>query len=326
MTYPLNSCTFSLLAGFALLTSGLSASAAPTADDIITRARALLGTEDQLNGLTTLQYFGDMYDGSDQKVGSIFMEFKKPASQRSEFITANGTEIEATDGFEAWALKIDSNGRKGMAIVQPPQLGAYIDTSYENLFFFHGPQQTRGGVVTLAGEADFHGNKCWKVSFQYSSGLTFTRYFDEQTGELRGTITDLGHTEIIESGKLLAGGISFPDTIKSYSDGKLVRIMRFTHIFVNQPIADEIFEVPTASVLLPDANAPLPSDSAGAAPSAAMPTGVSGAAAPPPADLQAVPAGSAAPGSNNSINVPPATPQTNEQPLMFNIKPTTPSN
>ncbi|MGA2052547.1 MAG: hypothetical protein ABSH19_04470, partial [Opitutales bacterium] len=189
------------------------------------------------------------------------------------------------------------------------------------LYFFRGPLQTRGGIITLDGPADFHGAQCWKVSFKYYDGLTFSRYFDQQTGALRGTVTDLGHTEIIESGKLLAGGIAFPDTIQSYSDGKLVRTMKFSHILVNEPISDSVFEVPSASVLLPTPNetAPAGSPDTSAAP---VPTGVSGAASPPPTDIQAAPAGSAAPGSNNSINVPPATPQTNEQPLMFNIKPT----
>jgi outer membrane lipoprotein-sorting protein len=312
-----------------LLASALTASAAaPTASDVVARARAVYGTEASLDGLTTLQYFGTMYDDKDQPAGSVVLQFKKPASQRSEYTTPTETQIEGTDGYEGWALKIDQNGRKGMAIIQPPQLTAYINSSFENLFFFRGPLQRRGGTITLDGLEDFHGAKSWKVSFVYPDSMTFIRYFDQNNYQLHGTVTDVtdkGQTEIIESGKIMSGGIMFPDTIKAYNDGKLVRTMKFSKVIVNAPLDDKMFEVPSTSILLPPPDAPLPSAQPATGASNPVPAGVTGFNAPAPESTlpSSTPPPTGTPSAANStITSPPATPQQSEQPLMFNIKPT----
>jgi hypothetical protein len=309
------------LAFAALALPGRAAAADPSAESIVARARAIVGSESALVGLTTIKYSGQMFDGNGTMVGTIMMEFKKPGAQRSEFITANGTEIEATDGYEGWALRIDNSGRKGMAIIMPPQLANYINTSYENLYFFRGPQQRRGGTIELAGAGDLNGHKCWKVTFNYPSGLIFTRFFDQATGELRGTMTDDGHTEIVESGKTLAGGINFPSRIDSFSDGKLVRTMKFDKITVNESLDDALFTVPSVSVLA------APPGTQAVVPTAPVASGVAGFTAPPPANTPPPPSATPpASGSSDKINVPPATPQAGEQPLMFNIKPSSGSN
>jgi hypothetical protein len=295
------------LAGLLTLAAATPAlHAAPTADDIVARARAHVGLEDDLNGLTSIVYDGTMYDSKGQNVGSIVMKFKKPRSQRSEFISANGTEIEATDGYEGWALGIDNSGQKKMAIIMAPKLASYIDTSFENLYFFRGPLQRYGGTINYAGTADFQGAHCYVLTFNYPNGLVFTRYFDQQSYQLIGTLTDDGHTLIIESGSLLVNHVTFPTTIQSFSDGKLVRTMKFDKIQINVPLDDSQFDVPDTSVLLPTPGAV--SDSGSAAPADSN-SALGPAATPVPT------------ASNNSINVPPATPQPNEQPLMFNIKP-----
>ncbi len=285
--------------------------AAPTADAIIARARANVGTEDNLNKLTTIIYTGQMLDPAGKNIGSIVMKFKKPRSQRSEFISANGTEIEATDGYEGWALGVDNNGQKKMAIIMAPKLASYIDTSFENLYFFRGPLQRYGGTVNYEGDETFQGAKCYKLSFNYPNGLTFFRYFDQKTYQLVGTVTDEGHTLIIETGSLVVNNVTFPTTIQSFLDGKLTRTMKFTKIVINQPIDDSQFEVPDTSVLLPT-----PGLSPAPAASATSGSGVSTSSS-----LLAPSGAPAASGSGNTINVPPATPQPGEQPLMFNIKP-----
>ena len=301
-----------LLALAALLTLAAATpalNAAPTADDIIARARANVGLEDDLNGLSTIVYTGTMYDATGQNVGSIVMKFKKPRSQRSEFISANGTEIEATDGYEGWALGIDNSGQKKMAIIMAPKLASYIDTSFENLYFFRGPLQRYGGTIDYAGTADFQGAHCFVLTFNYPNGLAFTRYFDQKTYQLVGTVTDAGHTLIIESGSLVVNHVTFPTTIKSFSDGKLVRTMKFDKIEINVPLDDSQFDVPDTSVLMPTPGT-VPASTAGSTAPANNNSTLLGPSATP------VPAA-----NNNSINVPPATPQPGEQPLMFNIKP-----
>lgn len=307
----------SLLALAGLLTLAAATptlNAAPTADDIIARARANIGSEDNLNNLSTIVYTGTMFDSAGQNVGSIVMKFKKPRSQRSEFISANGTEIEATDGYEGWALGIDNSGQKKMAIIMAPKLASYVDTSFENLYFFRGPLQRYGGTINYEGTADFQGAHCYQLSFNYSNGLVFTRYFDQKTYQLIGTVTDDGHTTIIESGSLVVNGVTFPTSIKSFSDGKLVRTMKFDKIEVNVPLDDSQFDVPDTSVLLPTPGA-VPANATttiehGSSTSASDNSSLLGPSATP------VPSA-----SNNTINVPPATPQPGEQPLMFNIKP-----
>jgi hypothetical protein len=276
-----------LLAGFTL---AAPVSASPTAQDVIARARSVLGAEADLAGVNTLQYYGDIYDGKGQKGGSVVLEFKKPANQRSEYTTPTYVQITATDGLEAWSLRTDAKGKKSLVILMPPNLEAFINTSYENLFFYEGPNQVREGSVVLVGPAAFHGVNCWQVTFNYPGSITLTRYFDQATGELRGTVTDNGRTEIIESGKLVVNGITFPNRVTSYSDGVLAHVVVFDKIVVNPPIDDQVFEVPNATELLSPANpAPAPS-----------------------ADILSP--------DNATINVPPATPQPNEQPLNFQIK------
>ncbi len=276
--------------------AAVAAPATPTMDEVIARGRSKIGPEDKLAALETLQYVGNIYDDKGQLSGNLVLQFKKPAAQRVELIMPGYTDVSATDGSEGWFLRTPIDGRKTIAIMQPTQLLSFLDTSYENLYFYRGPEHVRKATSTMSGPEDFRGASCWKVTSSYPGNVTYERFFDVASGDLRGTRAEDGKTEMVEAGHLNAGDLEFPAEVQYYGAGKLIRTVKFTKITVNEPVDDKVFAVPSASSLL------------------SLTTGNSGSA-PPLAT---------GPAADTKVNVPPAVPQPDEQPAVLYLQPAQP--
>ena len=88
------------LLALALGLPGLSA-AEPA---IIAKARAYLGSEEALNQVKTLHYYGELeVEGSESEAPiSVEIIFQKPYRQRSVIISDRGSEITGLSEYDGW--------------------------------------------------------------------------------------------------------------------------------------------------------------------------------------------------------------------------------
>lgn len=216
--------------------------ATPTAAETIARARAHLGGDAALEQVQTLTYRGT-FTTADNREGSIVITLKKPARQRLELVLDGVRRVTAINDFEGWehVSKIDDPEEWGMVLISFDEFRRMRANTWENLFFFRGIEQMHGNVRDL-GLVEFDGRQAHKLIFEYSSNLSYSRYFDPDTGELLATINDRGQ-EIRERGEIMVQGIRFPEEIISLADGRELMRVRFTEIKVNTPVEDSLFEI-----------------------------------------------------------------------------------
>jgi len=220
-------------------------------DQLIAQARAALGPEDKLLAVKTLSLSGKVFDDKDQLLGTIQFIFKKPAHQRSEFHAAGKVAvIEGSNGLEGWLLTSDTAGKLKFTVTKAGPETDNVYTAMENLYFYRATELVRGSEVTSEGPISYRNNPCWKVSFHYPDSVTYVRYFDKTTGELRGTILQPSGTEFVEEGKQTIAGLTFPTMLHNYTkDGDLTQTVKFDKIVVNAPIDDRVFEMPSLIAL-----------------------------------------------------------------------------
>jgi len=220
-------------------------------DQLIAQARAALGAEDKLLAVQSLKMTGKIFDGKNQVVGVIQFLFKKPARQRSDFrSTTQGSVIEASNGLEGWMVTSDKPGDLKFNIIKPPMETQNIYTAMENLYFYRATELVRGSEIASEGPVTYRNSTCWKVSFHYPDSITYLRYFDKTTGDLRGTVLMPNGAEFVEEGKKTVAGIAFPSALHNYApDGTLTQTVQFDSIEVNAPIDDRAFEMPSLITL-----------------------------------------------------------------------------
>jgi outer membrane lipoprotein-sorting protein len=220
-------------------------------DKLIAQARTALGPEDKLLAVQTLTMTGKVFDEKDHLLGTIQFLFKKPAHQRSEFHSAGQAGvIEGSNGIEGWMLVSDKTGDLKLTITKAAAEMQNVYTAVENLYFYRAAELVRGSEVTSEGPVTYRNYPCWKVSFHYPDSITYVRYFDQATGELRGTILLPAGTEFVEEGKRTVDGIVFPTMLHNYTkDGDLTQTVKFDSLTVNTPIDDRVFEMPSLIAL-----------------------------------------------------------------------------
>lgn len=237
--------------------TAIPANASP-AERIILQARAALGSESNLTGVTTLELTGTVSDSKNQLVGQLAIMFKKPARMRSEIQTPNLHMIQGSDGVAGWEFDTDKDNHKKNAVMPSKDEQQNIFETLENLYFFRGSEHVTGASVTVDGQMDYRGIACSKLTFHYPGDVTYVRYFNRATGKLVSTILEPTGVEFIEEGEYLAGGIVFPKSLRQYSkDGQLTQTINFDKVIVNQPLDDRLFEQPSliASFAAPTASA-----------------------------------------------------------------------
>jgi hypothetical protein len=241
-----------------ILASPTITAAAETAE-IIAKARAYLGNEAALDGVTSLRFVGHLTVDRDPanpelttpaRLG-VEIIFQKPARQRSVITSAQRIETTVLDGYDGWQKVQDPNDdtRWTMSLLRSEQIKNLRANVAENLSFFRG-LPGRGMNVEDLGPVNVDGVACRKIAFVYAPQIGFHRYFDVATGRLVLTETRQGET-IRGQGEIRAGGIRFPKqlvTTFQRPDGPSGQItIEFDAVYVNEAVDDSLFAMPPLS-------------------------------------------------------------------------------
>lgn len=224
-----------------LATAGLSG--AETAAQWIARARARLGTESALEGVTSIRYTGTLdTDGANQR--SLDIIFQKPLQQRITLTGAELIEIIALDDYDGWRKRSDPKNpaQWELTLVDAAQIRRLRAQTWDNLNFFSGLEKMRGSV-RLESDVTVDDVPCVKLVFTYREDMVLSRYFERATARLVKTETETG-TEIREEGEIFVNGIRFPRKVSNRDRDGHVTTMVFDQVFLNEPHAASEFAVP----------------------------------------------------------------------------------
>ena len=234
------------LSAITLLTACCSLLSAADIDAIISKARSQLGSESALNGVTTLQYFGTIYNGEGKEIGRMELKFKKPHLQRLDLIEPTRREVTSINEYEGFVQQFGEDDQSlGLVVLNANQIKQMQLNANENLNFFHGPKHQRGGKVELLESKPYEGVNAHMIRFSYGEQFYYDRVFAADSGELLVTVSGSNGFELKEKEKTTVSGIQFPQEVLTYSKtGELLRRVAFDKILVNEPINDEVFEFP----------------------------------------------------------------------------------
>ena len=231
-----------LLVAALLSATGLPA-AAQTAEQWIARARARLGSESALQGLTSIRYTGTLVvDGANQR--SLDILFQKPLKQRITLTSAEIVDVIGLDDYDAWQKRMNPNNpaQWQLTLIDPAQTKRLRAQVWDNLYFFSGLEKMRGSV-RLEGDVTVDGVACVKLVFTYHENMVLTRYFERATARLVKVETETG-TEIREEGEIFANGIRFPRKVTNREkDGRAITMV-FDQVILNETHAASEFAVP----------------------------------------------------------------------------------
>lgn len=232
----------------------LSAAVSLRADEppIIAKARAYVGPDAVLDGVTSIHYVGKITGADPSNAGksvsaSLSITYQKPWQQL--LVIDNGQLVNTIglDDYNVWQrLQDDKDLRRSRILVPPISTIQRIRSDiWENLEFYRGIEQA-GGRLDDQGAAVIDGIACEKIVFIHPPNFTYTRYFDQATGRLVMTETDLG-VKIRQVGEIVVKGIRFPKSLvqKQTQDGKeQTSIFEFSSITVNDAFPDSVFDTP----------------------------------------------------------------------------------
>lgn len=231
-----------LLVAALLSATGLPA-AAQTAEQWIARARARLGSESALQGLTSIRYTGTLVvDGANQR--SLDILFQKPLKQRITLTSAEIVDVIGLDDYDAWQKRSNPKNpaQWQLTLIDPAQTKRLRAQVWDNLYFFSGLEKMRGSV-RLEGDVTVDGVACVKLVFTYHENMVLTRYFERATARLVKVETETG-TEIREEGEIFANGIRFPRKVTNRDrDGRAITMV-FDQVILNETHAASEFAVP----------------------------------------------------------------------------------
>ena len=242
----------------ALLSVPLQVSFADEQADVwVAKARAAVGSESALRGITAVRFSGTVEtiqktpakDDPTKTIETpirlaIDISFQKPYRQRIVLRSDKTVETTALDEYIGWIRRVEI-GRENQAqltLLESSQIKRLRANTWENLSFYRGIE-ARGGQVEYKGEADVEGKACFVLAFVHASNITFTRYFDKTTGLLVKTVTENGG-EIREEGSIIVDGIRYPKILINKSPEGQVATITFESVKVNEPLPATEFAVP----------------------------------------------------------------------------------
>ncbi len=235
-----------------------AANAAEPLDMWISKARASIGSEadlDKVNSLHfvgTLEATGEEPDPADSTKTiskplrlEIEIYFQKPDRQLMTVRSEKVMRVTGLDGIEGWVKHtpdLSQPGKWGMTLLPPVEVRRLRANTWETLNFYRGVEQ-RGGHAELLGDELVDGRHCVKILFRHDADAYYTRWVDKEDGRLVKTETESG-AEIREQGEIISSGLRFPQRIiTKLSDGQET-IITFKTVVVNQPLSASEFAVP----------------------------------------------------------------------------------
>ena len=251
--------------------ASLALPAAARADDIaatIAKARAYLGTDENLNRITAVRYHGtlEMPNPDKQAVPTapktikkdLEVIFQSPYRMLQVMQDDKFKETQCLNDYSAWVRTDDKTDSKKWKLVSlNTELTLRMRAgAFENLAFYRGVKEANGhlqslddlgGSVTDGGVATLDGTACHKLVFAHGTKFTFTRWFDVATGRLLLTETDDG-LRVREEGAITEGGVRFPQkliqTEKAADRTQAETTIIFDKIELNKPEAASRFALP----------------------------------------------------------------------------------
>ena len=233
-----------------LVVTAVASAAEPA---ILAKARAFLGCEPALQGVTSIHFLGtlvtaDPADASKQTRAQVDIIFQLPYRQRITINYEKTIEETALDGYDAWQRLQDATdkSKRRLIVLPPDQIKRLRANALENLSFYRG-LESHGVAIEDQGAATVEGVACEKVTFSHSGGIVFARYFNVATGQLVLTETESGG-EIREQGEIRVDGLRFPRTLvtttKSAAGLPQTVTITFDKITVNETFPANFFSVP----------------------------------------------------------------------------------
>ncbi|HEY5227113.1 MAG TPA: hypothetical protein VIJ19_01160 [Opitutaceae bacterium] len=219
---------------------------------VVGLARAYLGPESTLEGMTSIHFIGtlDRVDSSLGDKGTIHtdldMVFVKPLRQRLVVRAPKVTMTTVLDGYDAWDWLQDNADPKKFRLtwLQAAEVRTLRANTWENLYYYRAPE---GGSVEDMGPATIDGVECERVDFTHGPGIVYQRYFDRDTGRL--VLTVRGPETFRESGEIRADGIRFPKIVvsraKTASGAEIVSTATFEKVILNEKVSDDLFAAPS---------------------------------------------------------------------------------
>lgn len=216
---------------------------AESAEQIIAKARAYLGSESALQAIHTIHFTGALeVDAHTRWPADII--FRKDYQQQITVNFEKYIETTALDHYDAWQKRVNpaEPTRWQLALLDGTQVKRLRANTLENLSFFSGLER-QGVLIRVSGEADVDGLACVRLLFTHSNNISFQRYFDQRTGRLVKTETESGG-EIREVGEIIVQGVRFPRKVINKSANGHITSIIFDSIILNEPIPVSEFAVP----------------------------------------------------------------------------------
>jgi len=217
----------------------------PDVKEIISKHIKALGGADKLKSVKTVSAKGVMTMPG--PAGEMEAEMEHYQSGPKFLMVMNipnmGEFRQGSDGKHYWS----NDPFSGARLLEGDQLAA-VSQQHSQPFPALGWSEY-DGELTVDGEADVDGKKCWKVIFKPKTGSPMTRYFDKDSGHVvKLDIKQTGpgvemEVEVFSEDIKQVNGISVPyKQITSAPQGEMT--LEFSEIKFNEKLPDEKFALP----------------------------------------------------------------------------------
>ena len=233
-----------LLAAWGLV----GAAAAPTLDEIVTKAIAASGGRAALEAVQAKRMTGKiMLEGAEPS--QFLVELKRPGRIRTEVSFPNGTWVRAYDGKSGW--KIDPFAPES----GPTELSAEETLDAAEQSELDDPWldlHAKGRHVEFIGPGRADGKEAWSIKVVRTNGRTQTVFFDARTflkAQWEGSGTVDGEPVVFVSyfsDYQKVGALTLAHRIESGTKGGGNQVIVFDKIELNPTIPDDRFTMPAA--------------------------------------------------------------------------------
>jgi hypothetical protein len=213
----------------------------------VDKARSYLGDTNKLNSVKTIQFHGKitLFQESERE-GEVILSFRKPYSEKIEFIFPEQTMVTGFNGYEGYEY-IQGKLKNGEPFQNIRSIGGddlrrNKAAALENLSFFR-PFTFDEENIKDYGIVEVDGKSAHKIDFIHYGRYVFSRYFDVATGDLLKSELDTG-VVTIETGEMMVDGIRFSSKITGLIEGETKYEMVFDKIVINPEIDPAFFDYP----------------------------------------------------------------------------------
>jgi hypothetical protein len=211
---------------------------------ILQQARAAIGTEADLNKLSSLQLVGQLtLHGADKPTARMVIIAQKPHYHRFELLYEHVVETTLCNGEQACILRAKlPDGRPQMRWLKPAQVEAILQNMH-HLFYFYQANQQAGETVSYAGTTLRHQQSCHRIVYRYADGRQTVRYFNRVSGRLVSIVDWNGREAEVLDWAQVQGGY-YPKKLAFSKHGKALHTVAYSQIVANNALEERLFAMP----------------------------------------------------------------------------------